>query len=340
MIYNSNVRNAMVLMYDKHKGQVDKAGYPYAFHPLHVAEQMNDENTTIAALLHDVVEDTDTTFEDLRNYGISEEVIAALKLLTHNDKEDYYEYVRKIAYNPIARKVKIKDLEHNMDLTRLNKIEPYDLERLSKYRACHDFLLSIEKEYDNRNTRSAEMSKINFKDGYKIKDGMFGLAIADAVGVPAEFKSRESLKRRPITDMVGYGTHSQPPGTWSDDSSMAIATMDSINECGTIDYDDIMKKYVEWVDESKYTATGDFFDIGITTSSAILRYKRGASPVNCGEKGVNSNGNGSLMRILPVVLYSYYNNLSNEEDSFPGSSISSTNITFSLSFTFRAIYLL
>lgn len=331
MIYNPNVRKAMVLMYDKHKGQVDKAGYPYVFHPLHVAEQMKDENTTIAALLHDVVEDTDTTFEDLRNYGISEDVIEALKLLTHNDNEDYYEYVRKIAYNPIARKVKIKDLEHNMDLTRLNKIEPHDLERLAKYRSCHDFLMSIDKEYDNRNARKAEMSKINFNEGYKIKDGMFGLAIADAVGVPAEFKSRDILKKRPITDMVGYGTHSQPPGTWSDDSSMAIATMDSINEWGTIDYDDIMKKFAEWVDESKYTATGDFFDIGITTSNAISRYKRGVAPTDCGDKGVNSNGNGSLMRILPVVLYSYYNDLSNVEEIELINSVSSLTHAHSIS---------
>ena len=162
--------------------------------------------------------------------------------------------------------------------------------------------------------RRDEMRKINFNEGYKIKDGMFGLAIADAIGVPVEFKSRDVLKKTPITDMVGYGTHSQPPGTWSDDSSMAIATMDSINERGSVDYDDIMTKFTEWVDESKYTATGDFFDIGITTSNAISRYKRGVSPNDCGEKGINSNGNGSLMRILPIVLYSYYNKLSNDDE--------------------------
>ena len=147
----------------------------------------------------------------------------------------------------------------------------------------------------------------------EIKDGMFGLAIADAVGVPAEFKSREMMKRHPITDMVGYGTHNQPEGTWSDDSSMAIATMDSINECNEINYADIMGKFAEWECNSKYTATGVFFDIGITTSTAIDRYLKGTPPLQCGEQSVRSNGNGSLMRILPVVLYCRYKSLSREE---------------------------
>ncbi|MBQ4030604.1 MAG: ADP-ribosylglycohydrolase family protein [Bacilli bacterium] len=148
----------------------------------------------------------------------------------------------------------------------------------------------------------------------KVKDGMFGLAIADAVGVPAEFKSREELKINPITKMIGYGTHNQPEGTWSDDSSMAIATMDSINETGTIDYDDIMHKFFDWANNSKYTATGVFFDIGITTSNAIRSYTMGIDPIQCGEKSVRSNGNGSLMRILPVVLYCYYNNIPYEQE--------------------------
>lgn len=150
MIYNSNVKNAIKLMFEKHKDQVDKAGYPYVFHPFHVAEQMKDEDTTIAALLHDVVEDTDTTFDDLREYGVSEKIIEALKLLTHNSNVDYYEYVRRISNNPIARKVKIKDLEHNMDLSRLDKIEASDLERLYKYKSCYEFLTSIDKEYDEK----------------------------------------------------------------------------------------------------------------------------------------------------------------------------------------------
>lgn len=148
----------------------------------------------------------------------------------------------------------------------------------------------------------------------KVKDGMFGLAIADAVGVPAEFKSREELRRNPITDMVGYGTHNQPLGSWSDDSAMAIATMDSLVEKDGVDYEDIMHKFYEWERNSKYTATGVFFDIGITTSNAIHNYSKGISPTECGERNIRSNGNGSLMRILPAVLYCYYNNIPYDEE--------------------------
>lgn len=146
-------------------------------------------------------------------------------------------------------------------------------------------------------------------------DGIFGFAIADAVGVPAEFKSRSTLKIAPITDMVGYGSHNQPEGTWSDDSSMTIATLDSINECGCIDYDDMMKKFTEWYRDSKYTATGEFFDIGISTSNAIFQYNRGVEPQKCGGTGIRENGNGSLMRILPIVLYLHKQDLSYEEET-------------------------
>ena len=146
-------------------------------------------------------------------------------------------------------------------------------------------------------------------------DGVFGFAIADAVGVPAEFKSRSTLSIRPITDMVGYGTHSQPAGTWSDDSSMTIATMDSINENKKIDYEDMMKKFAEWKNNAKYTATGDFFDIGISTSSAINNYLRGIEPTKCGGTGIRDNGNGSLMRILPVVLYLHLQELSYDKET-------------------------
>ena len=148
----------------------------------------------------------------------------------------------------------------------------------------------------------------------KIVDGILGLAIGDAIGVPAEFKSREELKRNPITNMIGYGTHNQPIGTWSDDSSMTIATIDSINECGKVDYYDIMNKFVDWENKSEYTATGIFFDIGITTSKALSNFKLGLNPLECGETAINANGNGSLMRILPIALYSYYNNLSDDKE--------------------------
>lgn len=144
MIYTPMTKKAMKLMYEKHKDQVDKSGLPYVNHPLHVAEQMNDEYTTTVGLLHDIVEDTDMTFEQLKEEGFPNEVIDALMLLTHDPNVDYYDYVKEIGTNPIARAVKIKDLEHNMDLTRLNNITQWDIDRVAKYKRCHDYLTNLD----------------------------------------------------------------------------------------------------------------------------------------------------------------------------------------------------
>lgn len=137
----------------------------------------------------------------------------------------------------------------------------------------------------------------------KMKAGIIGFAIGDALGVPVEFLNRNLLQNNPVRDMIGYGSHKVPKGTWSDDTSLMLATMDSIKEIGDIDFDDIMYKFTEWVDYAKYTATGELFDIGISTSKAISKFKYGEKAVNCGMKNINENGNGSLMRILPFVYY-------------------------------------
>ena len=142
MIYTEMTKKAIKLMFEKHKDQVDKSGIPYVFHPFHLAEQMDDEETTITALLHDIVEDTDTTFDDLRKLGFSDNIINALKLMTHDKNVDYFEYVKNISKNPIARKVKIKDLEHNMDTSRLDEVTDKDLERVKKYKKCYKYLLN------------------------------------------------------------------------------------------------------------------------------------------------------------------------------------------------------
>ena len=142
MIYTEMTKKAIKLMFEKHKDQVDKSGIPYVFHPFHLAEQMDDEETTITALLHDIVEDTDTTFDDLRELVFSDNVINALKLMTHDKNIDYFEYVKNISKNPIARKVKIKDLEHNMDTSRLDEVTDKDLERVKKYKKCYKYLLN------------------------------------------------------------------------------------------------------------------------------------------------------------------------------------------------------
>ena len=133
MIYTKLTKKAMRIAFDAHKDQVDRSGVPYIFHPMHLAEQMTDEERTCAALLHDVVEDTDLTFEDLAEQGIPETVIAALKLLTHDDAVPYLEYVDNIKENPIAAAVKLADLRHNSDLTRLDAVSQKDLDRVKKY---------------------------------------------------------------------------------------------------------------------------------------------------------------------------------------------------------------
>ena len=133
MIYTDMTKKALKLCFDIHKEQVDKSGLPYVFHPFHLAEQMETEDTTIVALLHDVVEDSELTLDDLRQMGFGDAVIAALALLTHDPAVEYMDYVRAIKDNPIARAVKLADLRHNSDLTRLDTLDEKALARREKY---------------------------------------------------------------------------------------------------------------------------------------------------------------------------------------------------------------
>ena len=141
MIYTEATRKAMRLCYEAHRDQTDKSGIPYVFHPIHLAEQMRDEDTTVTALLHDVVEDTAYTFDDLVKMGFSENVITALKLLTHDKSVPYMEYVAKIKENPVAKAVKLADFAHNSDLSRLNSIDDKTRSRVQKYEAAKKLLL-------------------------------------------------------------------------------------------------------------------------------------------------------------------------------------------------------
>ena len=143
MIYTELTKKAMKLMFEKHRDQVDKSGIPYVFHPWHVAESMDDELSVCTALLHDIAEDTDTTFEDLTEMGFPTEVVNALKCLTHDKNMDYFEYVKNLSKNRIAAKVKLADLEHNSDLSRLDTITERDRERVNKYRNAREYLLSV-----------------------------------------------------------------------------------------------------------------------------------------------------------------------------------------------------
>ena len=141
MIYTEATRKAMRLCYEAHRDQTDKSGVPYVFHPIHLAEQMRDEDTTVTALLHDVIEDTVYTFDDLVKMGFSENVITALKLLTHDKSVPYMEYVAKIKENPVAKAVKLADLAHNSDLSRLNSVDDKVRSRIQKYEAAKKLLL-------------------------------------------------------------------------------------------------------------------------------------------------------------------------------------------------------
>ena len=116
----------------------------------------------------------------------------------------------------------------------------------------------------------------------KICDGIIGLAIGDAIGVPVEFRSRQELTKAPVVSMREYGTHYQPRGTWSDDTSLTLALMDSIIEKNEIDYVDIMNRFSNWLLYNDYTATGEVFDVGNSTSRAIMNYGRGVNPLECG----------------------------------------------------------
>jgi (p)ppGpp synthase/HD superfamily hydrolase len=142
MIYTPMTKAALKIAFDAHRDQLDRSGLPYVFHPFHLAEQMEDEVSAAAALLHDVVEDTSITFDDLAAWGISSEVIAILKLLTHDQAVPYMAYVQKIkdSGDPHAIKIKLCDLAHNSDLTRLDQVTEADMKRLEKYRAAKHLL--------------------------------------------------------------------------------------------------------------------------------------------------------------------------------------------------------
>jgi len=140
MLYTPIVNAALRFAFKAHEGQLDRSGIPYVNHPLHLAEQMDTEDETVVALLHDVIEDTDYTADDLRALGISEAAMEAILLLTHDDAVPYLDYVRNLKDNPLARKVKIADLHHNAQLSRLDEVRPRDLERLEKYQAAREIL--------------------------------------------------------------------------------------------------------------------------------------------------------------------------------------------------------
>lgn len=135
----------------------------------------------------------------------------------------------------------------------------------------------------------------------KINGALFGFAVGDALGVPVEFKSRDYLKNAPVEEMIGYGTWNQPPGTWSDDSSLAFCLAESLTK--GFNLEDIAANFILWKQKGFWGAHNEVFDIGNATYAAISRLSRGVKPILAGGMTEGDNGNGSLMRILPLLFY-------------------------------------
>ena len=181
-------------------------------------------------------------------------------------------------------------------------------------------------------------------DFNRLKNGILGFVIGDAMGVPLEFTKRRIEK---VTDMLEYGSHNMPKGSWSDDSSMVIATMQSIiDNKGNINYKDIMNNFILWIEKGKFTSNNKTFGVGGTTLKALRNYYYREEfimykdPLMCGIDDIKDNGNGSLMRILPIAYYCYYKKLKKEEIYKLVKDISSMTHRHSISILGCYIYVL
>ncbi|KMT22880.1 ADP-ribosylglycohydrolase family protein [Clostridium cylindrosporum] len=168
---------------------------------------------------------------------------------------------------------------------------------------------------------------------------IMGFCVGDALGVPYEFEFREALKKNPATDMIGEGTHKQPKGTWSDDTSMLLCTAESLTH--GLNYHDMVEKFEKWILEGYMTTNGKAFDIGITTRNAISKYMEGDDPTTLGGKGEMDQGNGSLMRILPLAFYLYISGAENiHEEVGRASSITHAHRVPIIACTMYSLYVM
>ena len=162
-----------------------------------------------------------------------------------------------------------------------------------------------------------------------IKNCLIGLAVGDAMGVPIEEYDRSRLLKKPITNMLGFGNYFVPAGSWSDDTSMTLATIDSIIDCNGVEVTDIANKLCEWINDAKYTPTGELFSITDITRFSLMRYWESKNALTCGAVKPSSNDNGSLIRMSPIALYCFYKKLSDKKIYdlvYKVSSITNANI--------------
>ena len=145
------------------------------------------------------------------------------------------------------------------------------------------------------------------------KEGILGVVVGDALGCPVQFESREEVAEHPVTGMRGHGTFNLPAGSWTDDSSLTLALLDSICNTGRLDLKDIMDHFADWLDNGAFTPYGYAYDIGGGTLEAIEAYQRKGNPLLCGGRSEWNNGNGSLMRIMPACLYCYSKGMKDED---------------------------
>ena len=148
----------------------------------------------------------------------------------------------------------------------------------------------------------------------RIKSGLIGFAVGDALGVPIEFTKREKLQINKVTAMLEYRSHNVPKGSWSDDTSLIIATIEGIiKKENEIDYNLILEEFINWADRGEYCSNDKPFGIGRTTLRSLYLFKMGYDYSKCGQNKISDNGNGSLMRILPIAYYCYYIKMENKE---------------------------
>lgn len=325
MLYTPLTKKALMISFNAHKNQTDKSGMPYVYHPFHLAEQMDSEYAVCVALLHDVVEDTDMTLEDLREAGFPPEVIEALALMTHNDGVPYMDYVRRLSGNPLAKQVKLADLRHNSDLTRLDYVDDTARRRAEKYQQAIDLLTGKVPALQDR-----------------IRGCLIGGAAGDALGYPVEFISeREIDKRYGSGGIQEYElSRYRHEALISDDTQMTLFSAAAVAACITranhrgIAADPRVYAnfaYQGWLvtqemsfDEARKAEKDNQVDIcagflmeqpelyarrapGITCLSALHTRKRQREEkiyVNSYVKDVinNSKGCGGVMRVAPVGM--------------------------------------
>ncbi|MBQ6650513.1 MAG: ADP-ribosylglycohydrolase family protein, partial [Atopobiaceae bacterium] len=287
MLYTPATKAALRLCFDAHKEQVDKSGLPYVFHPFHLAEQMETEHETCVALLHDVMEDTPLGPADLVAAGIPEEYVATCNLMTHAPGVPYLEYVRRLAKDPVARKVKLADLAHNSDVSRLDG-DPgeADLKRLAKYRGARELLEAYERIEESERRLG------------RYQGCLLGGAVGDALGYAVEFDSYARIVGEygegGIRSLEGPGAH------FSDDTQMTLFTANGLLvgdthrklEGSTSRYASYVNSaYLDWLATQSW---GDIGNPGVCWLLDVDALHVGRAPGNTCMSALYAGGGGSM----------------------------------------------